>query len=178
VSPDTLRRAHAVHPIAVVQQEYSLFSRDVEDALLPAMRELGVGLVAYSPLGRGVLSGSIRSAADVENLEGRQERYPRFSADALDHNLTLVAKLRQRAEELGATASILALAWVIAQSQNSGVDIVPIPGTRRIANLEANAAAARTILDSSLVDELSSLFPLGSAAGERYSPVLAARLDS
>jgi aryl-alcohol dehydrogenase-like predicted oxidoreductase len=132
-----------------------------------------VGLVAYSPLGRGVLSGAIRSAADIENLEGRRERYPRFGADVLDRNLTLVAQLRQRAEELGATAGTLALAWLLAQ----GEDIVPIPGTRRTANLEANVAAARTILDSSSVDELSALFPVGSAAGERYSAALAARLD-
>ncbi|MCA1185279.1 MULTISPECIES: aldo/keto reductase [unclassified Saccharopolyspora] len=165
VSADTLRRAHSVHPIAVTQEEYSLFTRDVEAELLPAARELGVGLVAYSPLGRGVLGGSIRSAADVENLEGRQARYPRFAADALEQNLSRVDRLRARAEELGTTPAALALGWLIAQ----GEDVVPIPGTRRAANLDANLEAARLVLPAEVVAELSEIFPPGSTAGERYT---------
>jgi aryl-alcohol dehydrogenase-like predicted oxidoreductase len=173
VSPSTLRRAHAVHPITVVQQEYSLFSRGVEAELLPAMRELGIGLVAYSPLGRGVLSGAIRSADDVENLDELRQRYPRFSPGALEHNLELVARLRERAEGLGVTAAALALAWVMAQ----GDDIVPIPGTRRLSNLAANVTAARMTLDPALVRELSEMFAPGVVAGERYSPAAAARIE-
>jgi len=173
VSPDTLRRAHAVHPITAVQQEYSLFARDPESQLLPVCRDLGVGLVAYSPLGRGLLTGAIRSSTDIENLEQRRKRYPRFDEGALEHNLALVDPLRRRAESLGTTPSALALAWVLAQ----GHDVVPIPGTRRIGNLEANVLAARAVLDPELVDELSSLFPPGAVAGERYEASLLQRIE-
>ncbi|MBK0866937.1 aldo/keto reductase [Saccharopolyspora sp. HNM0986] len=165
VSAETLRRAHAVHPIAVTQEEYSLFTRDVEAELLPAARELGVGVVAYSPLGRGVLGGSIRSADDVENLSARQQRYPRFEEEALRENLTRVDRLRERADELGTTPAALALAWLLAQ----GEDIVPIPGTRRVSNLDGNIEAARLEPPADLVAELSGIFPPGSTAGERYA---------
>ncbi|MCX2732738.1 aldo/keto reductase [Saccharopolyspora sp. NFXS83] len=173
VSAETLRRAHAVHPIAVTQEEYSLFTRDLEAELLPVARELGVGVVAYSPLGRGVLGGSIRSASDVENLAGRQARYPRFSEEALEHNLTRVDRLRARADELGTTPAALALGWLLAQ----GEDVVPIPGTRRAANLDANLEAARLELPAELVAELSETFPPGSTAGERYSANLRGSLS-
>ncbi|MFR9728824.1 aldo/keto reductase [Saccharopolyspora sp. MS10] len=165
VSPETLRRAHAVHPVAVTQEEYSLFTREIEGDVLPTARELGVGVVAYSPLGRGVLSGSIRSAGDVENLEARRARYPRFAPEALESNLSRVDRLRERAAELGTTPAALALAWLLAQ----GTDVVPIPGTRRAANLDANLEAARIELPDEVVAELSEIFPPGSTAGERYT---------
>ncbi|GAB3296873.1 aldo/keto reductase [Parasphingorhabdus pacifica] len=173
VGTTNLRRAHDVHPITAVQQEYSLFTRDPENALLPVLRELGVGLVAYSPLGRGVLTGSIRDASDVENLEERQKRYPRFEAESLDRNLSLVEQLRLRAEQLGRTPAQLALGWLLAQ----GDDVVPIPGSRRVANVEANLYAADNPLDLATVEELSELFPAGAAAGERYTPAGLSRLD-
>ena len=173
ISAKTLRRAHAVHPIAAVQQEYSLFTREPEQELLPALRELGVALVAYSPLGRGVLTGAIRDLSDVENLEVRQQRYPRFAEESLRHNIALTEPLRARAEQLGRTPAQLALAWLLAQ----GDDVIPIPGSRRIANIEANIAAATTPLDPGLVAELSELFPSDAAAGERYYPAGMARLD-
>jgi aryl-alcohol dehydrogenase-like predicted oxidoreductase len=171
VSAATLQRAHAVHPIAVVQQEYSLFTRECETSLLPTLRSLGVGLVAYSPLGRGVLSGAIRQVSDVENLARRQERYPRFEPAALEHNLGLVSRLRDRASSLGTTAGALALGWVLAQ----GSDVVAIPGTRRVANLESNVDAARVGLDAELVAELTEMFPVGAVRGERYVPDALAR---
>lgn len=173
VNADTLRRAHGTHPVTAVQQEYSLFTREPESRLLPALRELGVGLVAYSPLGRGVLTGGIRDAAQVENFQQRQERYPRFAEENLRRNLTLVDRLRQRADDLGRTPAQLALGWLLAQ----GEDVVPIPGSRRTANVAANVEAAREPLDASVVEELAELFPVGAAAGDRYAPELSARLE-
>lgn len=173
VTARTLRRAHQVHPITAVQQEYSLFTRDPEEELLPAMRELGVGLVPYSPLGRGVLTGAIRDASDVENLQARQQRYPRFGDDSLRHNLALVDRVRAIADEQGRTPAQLALGWVLAQ----GDDVVPIPGSRRVGNVEANVDAARHPLDAGTVRELTEMFPIGTAAGERYTPEGLARLD-
>ncbi|MHA6798449.1 aldo/keto reductase [Bounagaea algeriensis] len=172
VSAATLRRAHAVHPISAVQQEYSLFTRDPERGLLPAMRELGVGLVAYSPLGRGVLTG-LSSVAEVENLEARQQRYPRFEEESLRRNIELTRPLRQRAEELGLAPAQLALAWVLAQ----GEDVVPIPGSRRIANVTSNVRAAATPVDESVIAELSAAFPPGAAAGQRYPDAGMARVE-
>lgn len=166
VRADTLRRAHAVHPIAAVQQEYSLFTRDPEAELLPALRELGTGLVAYSPLGRGVLTGSFRAPADVENLELRSRRYPRFQEDSLRRNIELTEPLRETATRLGLTPAQLALAWLLAQ----GEDVVPIPGSRRLANAEANLQAALTRVDRDVVAELDAQFPPGAASGERYTP--------
>lgn len=173
VNPDTLRRAHGVHPVTALQQEYSLFTREPETRLLPVMRELGVGIVPYSPLGRGVLTGSFRTARDVENLQQRQERYPRFAEENLRHNLTLVDRLRERAEQLGRTPAQLALGWLLAQ----GDDVVPIPGSRRLANVTANIDAALRPLEPSVVAELSELFPVGAAAGDRYAPELGARIE-
>lgn len=173
VTARTLRRAQQVHPVTAVQQEYSLFTREPEQELLPAMRELGVGLVPYSPLGRGVLTGAIRDTSDVENLEARQQRYPRFSDDSLRHNLTLVEQIREIADAHGRTPAQLALGWVLAQ----GEDVVPIPGSRRLANVEANVDAARHPLDEDVVRQLTEMFPVGTAAGERYWPEGMARLD-
>ncbi|RCW45979.1 aryl-alcohol dehydrogenase-like predicted oxidoreductase [Halopolyspora algeriensis] len=173
VSAETLRRAHATYPVTAVQQEYSLFTREPETRLLPTLRELGVGLVAYSPLGRGVLGGGIRDAEQVENLQQRRQRYPRFSEENLRRNLTLVERLRQRAEELGRTPAQLALGWLLAQ----GEDVVPIPGSRKLGNVMANVEAARRPLEDSVVAELAELFPVGAAAGDRYAPELSARLE-
>ncbi|MFD0922827.1 aldo/keto reductase [Saccharopolyspora rosea] len=173
VSPDTLRRAHAVHPIAAVQQEYSLFTREPEQRLLPATRELGVGLVAYSPLGRGVLTGAFSSVSDVENLEVRKQRYPRFEEESLRRNIELTRPLRDKAAELDLTPAQLALAWLLAQ----GDDVVPIPGSRRPANVEANVRAAAVELDPAVVAELSEAFPPGIVSGERYHPDGMARVE-
>lgn len=173
VRPETLRRAHAVHPVTALQQEYSLFTREPETRLLPVMRELGVGMVPYSPLGRGVLSGGFRDTGDVENLQQRRERYPRFAEENLRHNLTLVDRLRERAGQLGRTPAQLALGWLLAQ----GEDVVPIPGSRRLGNVTANVDAALRPLGPSVVTELSELFPIGAAAGDRYAPELGARIE-
>ncbi|WP_235878400.1 aldo/keto reductase [Saccharopolyspora karakumensis] len=173
ISAATLRRAHQVHPITAVQQEYSLFTRDPEAELLPATRELGVSLVAYSPLGRGVLTGSFTSASDVENLEVRKKRYPRFQEESLQRNIELTRPLREHADRLGITPAQLALAWLLAQ----GDDLLPIPGSRRIGRVEANVQAAHVDLSPELVAELSEQFPPGTAAGERYHPDAMSRLD-
>ncbi|MEV6227262.1 aldo/keto reductase [Saccharopolyspora shandongensis] len=173
ISAETLRRAHSVHPITAVQQEYSLFTRDPEAELLPALRDLGVALVAYSPLGRGVLTGAFSDVSDVENFEVRKKRYPRFEEESLRHNIELTRPLRDRAADLGITPAQLALAWLLAQ----GEDVVPIPGSRRIERVEANIHAATTRLDPAVVAELSAKFPPGAAAGERYTPAGMARLD-
>lgn len=173
VSPSTLRAATTVHPITVVQQEYSLFTRDVEAELLPVARELGVGLVPYSPLGRGVLTGAFRSAGDMAADDPRRTRYPRFGGDNLDQNLGLIEQLRRHAEDLDLTPSQLALAWLLAQ----GDDIVPIFGTRRRPNLESNLAATRVTLDASTVRWLDEMFPPGAAAGDRYNEALMRRVN-
>ncbi len=172
VSADTLRRAHATAPISAVQQEYSLFVRDSEQDLLPVMRELGIGLVAYSPLGRGILSGAMSNISEVENLEDRQRRYPRFEQEAFDQNVRLVEQMSQIAVGLGLTPSTLALAWVLAK----GDDVVPIFGTRKIHNLQANLAAAEVSLDAETVDRLDHLFPLGALHGARYNEALQKRI--
>ena len=161
---ETIRRAHAVHPISALQTEYSLWSRDVEDQILPAIRELRIGLVAYSPLGRGFLSGRIRSADDLEEGDFRRDN-PRFQGENFQMNLELVERVEELAAAKGCTAAQIALAWVLAQ----GEDIVPIPGTTRVRNLEANVA----VLDVELTDEdlrdLEAVFPKGAAAGDRYA---------
>ena len=160
----TVRRAVRVHPIAAVQMEYSLWSRDVEDDTLPVCEELGIGLVAYSPLGRGFLSGRIRSADDLEEGDFRRDN-PRFQGENFQKNLELVERVEELAAAKGCTAAQIALAWVLAQ----GEDIVPIPGTTRVRNLEANVA----VLDVELTDEdlrdLEAVFPKGAAAGDRYA---------
>ncbi len=162
-APDTIRRASAVHPITALQTEYSLWSRDAEDDILPTVRELGIGFVAYSPLGRGFLSGQIKSIDDLDDKDFRR-RGPRFQGENFQHNLDLVAKVEEIAVERGVTPSQLALAWVLAQ----GDDVVPIPGTKRVRYLEENAAAADlTLTDEDLV-RLEAAFPKGATAGDRY----------
>jgi len=164
-SVDTIRRAHAVHPITALQTEYSLFTRDLEDEILPTLRELGVGLVPYSPLGRGLLTGAITKAADLEDTDSRRSPYfPRFSGDNLDANLALVAKIREIAEAKGATPGQLALAWVLAQ----GDDVVPIPGTKRVTYLEENVAAAEVTLSADDLDALEQAVPRDAVTGDRY----------
>jgi aryl-alcohol dehydrogenase-like predicted oxidoreductase len=160
---DTIRRAHLVHPITALQTEYSLFSRDVEDQVLPTLRELGIGLVAYSPLGRGFLTASIRSIDDLAPDDFR--RYsPRFQAETLPANLELVGRVEALAEERGVMPGQLALAWVMAQ----GDDVVPIPGTKRRAYLEQNVAAAQIELTADDIRRLNAALPAGAAAGDRY----------
>jgi aryl-alcohol dehydrogenase-like predicted oxidoreductase len=158
---DTIRRAHAVHPIAVVQTEYSLWTRDVEAEILPTCRELGIGFVAYSPLGRGFLSGRFSSPEELDEGDFRRTG-PRFTGENLDANLKLAAKVAEIAREKGITPAQLALAWVLAQ----GEDIVPIPGTKRRKYLEENAAAADVELTPEDLDRIHAELP--PAAGERY----------
>ena len=162
-APDTIRRAHAVHPITALQSEYSLWTRDPEAEVLPTVRELGIGFVAYSPLGRGFLCGQIRSADDLDERDFRR-RGPRFQEDNLQRNLELVREVEELAAQKGSTPSQVALAWVLAR----GDDIVPIPGTKRRPYLEENAAAAAIELTQEDVDRLERAFPLGVAAGDRY----------
>jgi aryl-alcohol dehydrogenase-like predicted oxidoreductase len=160
-SVDTLRRAHAVHPITALQTEYSLWTRDVEAEILPTCRELGIGFVAYSPLGRGFLSGRFTSPEELDENDFRR-RGPRFVGEALRHNLQLAAKVRELAEEKGCTPGQLALAWVLAQ----GEDIVPIPGTKRRAYLEENLGAADVELSADDLARIDAEVP--AAAGDRY----------
>ena len=162
-APETIRRAHAVHPITALQTEYSLWTRDPEDQILPTVRELGIGFVAYSPLGRGFLSGRFRSPDDLPEDDFRR-RNPRFQPGNFERNLELVERVEQIAAEKGVTPSQLALAWVQAQ----GDDIVPIPGTKRRRYLEENAAAAAIELTDDELARLDEVFPAGVTAGERY----------
>jgi aryl-alcohol dehydrogenase-like predicted oxidoreductase len=159
--PETLRRAAAVHPIAALQTEYSLWSRDPEDEILPTARELGIGFVAYSPLGRGFLSGAIRSVDDLEPGDYRRSS-PRFVGENFERNLALVERIEQLAAAKGVTPSQLALAWVLHQSD----DIVPIPGTKRRRFLEENAAAADVRLDEGELRTIAEALP--EPAGQRY----------
>ncbi len=164
-APATLRRAHAEHPISALQTEYSLWSRDPEDELLGVVRELGIGFVPYSPLGRGFLSGEIKSVDDLAPDDFRRTN-PRFAGDNFQKNLDLVDAVGAVAADKGVTAAQLALAWVLAQ----GEDLVPIPGTRRITTLEQNAAAADIVLTPDDLARIEAVFPRGAAAGERYAP--------
>ncbi|MEY2532556.1 MAG: hypothetical protein QOF29_466, partial [bacterium] len=163
-SPQTVRRAHAVHPIAALQSEYSLWTRDPEAEVLPTIRELGIGFVPYSPLGRGFLTGRFQSPDDVPEDDFRRS-HPRFQGENFDRNLEIVARVREIAEEKGVTPAQLALAWVLHQ----GEDVVPIPGTKRVKYLEENVGA----LDVELTDEdlrrLDEAAPAGAAAGARYA---------
>jgi aryl-alcohol dehydrogenase-like predicted oxidoreductase len=162
-APETIRRAHAVHPISALQTEYSLWSRDPEDEILHTCRELGIGFVPYSPLGRGLLTGAIRRTEDL--VEGDQRRgFPRFLADNLKDNADLVKGIETVAAEKGATAPQVALAWVLAK----GKDIVPIPGTKRRKYLEENLKAAELSLTPDDVARLEDLCPRGAAHGPRY----------
>jgi aryl-alcohol dehydrogenase-like predicted oxidoreductase len=162
---ETIRRAHAVHPISALQSEYSLFSRDVEDEILPTVRELGIGFVAYSPLGRGFLSGRWRSIEDLPEGDTRSGRFPRFTEENFKKNVELADRVREIADEKNATPGQLALAWLLAR----GDDVVPIPGTKRRKYLEENAAAADVTLTEEDLRRIEEAMPRGSAAGERYS---------
>jgi len=162
-SPDTIRRAHATHPISALQSEYSLWSRDPEEDALPTVRELGIGFVAYSPLGRGFLSGAIRSLEDLAEDDYRR-RNPRFQGANFQRNLDLADAVRAIADEKGVMPSQLALAWVLSR----GDDVVPIPGTKRRQYLEENAGAADVQLTSEELQRIESAFPKGATAGDRY----------
>ncbi len=162
-SPDTLRRAHGVHPISALQTEYSLWTRDVEERILPTTRELGIGFVAYAPLGRGFLSGRFRSPEDIPEDDFRRHN-PRFQGENFERNLEIVDRVRELAEEKGVTAAQLALAWVMAQ----GEDIVPIPGTKRRTYLEENVAATEIKLTEDELGRLDEAAPPGVTAGDRY----------
>ena len=168
-SPDTIRRAHAVHPVAALQTEYSLWTRDPEAELLPLLRELGIGFVAYSPLGHGFLTGQIRTVDDIPDDDWRKDN-PRFIGKNFQHNLGIVAEVQAIAAEAGATPAQIALAWLLAQ----GDDIAPIPGTRRIARVEENTAADGIVLSDDQLDRLNNLTP---AAGERHSEESMATID-
>jgi aryl-alcohol dehydrogenase-like predicted oxidoreductase len=162
-SAETIRRAHATHPITAVQSEYSLWTRDPDDEVLGTLRELGIGLVAYSPLGRGFLTGQIRSMADLPEDDWRRTN-PRFQEEALKENLELADRVRELAAERGVSAAQLALAWVMSK----GEDIVPIPGTKSPRRLEENAAAAEIKLSQEDVEELDDAISPDSVRGNRY----------
>jgi aryl-alcohol dehydrogenase-like predicted oxidoreductase len=164
-SAATIRRAHAVHPIAALQSEYSLWSRDIEDDIIPTCRELGITIVPYSPLGRGFLTGAIRRVEDLAEDDFRR-RSPRFQGANFAKNLELVDAVAAMAQDRGCTPAQLALAWVLAQ----GDDMVPIPGTRSIARLEENLGAADVRLDDAALARLESISPKDKVAGERYTP--------
>lgn len=165
VNPTELRRAAAVHPIAAVQSEYSLFSRDVEDALLPACAELGVGFVAYSPLGRGFLTGAVTSTEGLTDTDFRHQQ-PRFAAAAAAHNARLLAPLRAIAAGHGVVPGQVALAWLHQRRDVWGVPVIPIPGTRRLTRLEENAAAVELRLAEAEIERLNAI--AAQVAGDRY----------
>jgi aryl-alcohol dehydrogenase-like predicted oxidoreductase len=160
-APETIRRAHAVHPITAIQNEYSLWTRDPEAQILPVLRELGIGLVAYSPLGRGFLTGQIRSVDQFGRDDFRASN-PRFANGNLEQNLRIVEVVEAVAKEIGATPAQVALAWLLAQ----GDDIVPIPGTKRVARLEENAAAVPITLTA---DQVARLNAIQAPVGDRYA---------
>ena len=162
-APQTIRRAHATHAITAVQTELSLWSRDAEAEVLPTVRELGIGYVAYSPLGRGFLTGQIKSPDDFAEDDFRKN-HPRFQGENFDRNIALVREVEKMAAEKGCTTAQLALAWVLAQ----GDDIVPIPGTRRIKYLDENIGALQVKLTSDDLQRLDQILPPGAAAGPRY----------
>jgi aryl-alcohol dehydrogenase-like predicted oxidoreductase len=171
-SPRTIERAHKVHPITALQTEYSLWTRDVEDAILPTVRRLGIGFVPYSPLGRGFLTGRFKDQQSLDPADYRT-RTPRFQGENFDRNLDLLKDVEALAAEKGATPGQIALAWVMAQ----GDDIVPIPGTKRRRYLEENAKAEALVLTVSDLRRLAAAFPKGVAAGERYIPASMKAID-
>ena len=163
---DTIRRAAATAPITALQSEYSLFTRDIEDEVLPTIRELGIGLVPYSPLGRGMLTGRITAAGSLDEGDSRRAgRFPRFQGEALDANLALVTEIGKIAEAKGCTPGQLALAWVLGR----GDDVAPIPGTKRVTYLEENVAALDVALDERDLADLEAAVPRGSVVGDRYA---------
>jgi aryl-alcohol dehydrogenase-like predicted oxidoreductase len=167
--PATIRRAHAVHPIAALQTEYSLWTRDVEAELLPLLRELGIGFVPYSPLGHGFLTGRLRTADDIPADDWRKSN-PRFTGENFQRNLRVVDEVQAVADEVGATAAQVALAWLLAQ----GDDVAPIPGTRRVARVEENTAADGVALTAVQLNRLNNLTP---AAGDRHDEANMASID-
>lgn len=173
VGPGTVRRAHAVHPLSAVQSEFSLWERGVEQKLLPVLRELGIGFVAYSPMGRGFLTGKIRSLADLEPSDWRQKN-PRFQSENLDHNLRLVSAVKEIAAAHDATPAQVALAWLLRQ----GSDIVPIPGTKHLRYLEENAQAAGLKLSEEVWAALDRTLASFQVAGERYPEEALRFIDS
>jgi aryl-alcohol dehydrogenase-like predicted oxidoreductase len=172
-SPSTMRRAHRVHPITALQTEYSLWERHVEAEILPTVRELGIGFVPYSPLGRGFLTGAIKTPSDFGNNDFRTQRYPRLAGEAFDRNQVLVERLREIAARRGVKAGQLALAWVLAK----GGDVVPIPGTKRRVYLEENAAGADIKLIPSEVAELEAAVPIDEVVGDRYTAASLQAID-
>jgi aryl-alcohol dehydrogenase-like predicted oxidoreductase len=164
-APATIRRAHDVHPITALQTEYSLWSREPEAEILPLLRDLGIGFVPYSPLGRGFLTGQIKSVDDLDRDDWRRTS-PRFQGAAFDANLALVGKIGEIAKTKGCTPGQLALAWVMAQ----GDDVIPIPGTKKVSYLEENIAAADIVLTQADLVAIDAALPAGAASGERYAP--------
>jgi aryl-alcohol dehydrogenase-like predicted oxidoreductase len=165
-SPATIRRAHKVHPITALQTEYSLWERHPEDEILPAVRELGIGFVPYSPLGRGFLTGTIKNKSDFGDKDFRAQRYPRFAGENFDKNQVLVERVKAIADRKGVKAGQLALAWVLAKGQ----DLVPIPGTKRRRYLEENAGSVEIKLSPAEVAEIEAAVPQQDIAGDRYTP--------
>lgn len=165
VSAQTLRRAHAVHPIAALQTEYSLWFRDVEGDILSTCRELGIGFVAYSPLGRGFLTGALRSTDDLRGADDFRNTVPRFQGDNLDRNQPLIEEVRRLADEFGATPGQLALAWLLSR----GDDVVAIPGTTRPERLEENVGAAGLDLEPAELERVGAVFAAAAIQGDRYS---------
>jgi aryl-alcohol dehydrogenase-like predicted oxidoreductase len=172
--PQTIRRAHAAHTITALQTEFSLWTRDVEAEILPVCRELGIGFVPYSPLGRGFLTGKIKSTTDMSESDFRKNTHPRFQPENLSKNLQIVERIENLAAEKGCTPSQLALAWVLAQ----GPDVVPIPGTKKVRYLRENVEAATLTLTPEEVRNISEAVPKGIAAGERYAAAQMQRLRS
>lgn len=162
---NTIRRAHAVHPLAAVQSEYSLWTRDVEDEVMPTLEELGIGLVAYSPLGRGFLAGRFKSVDDLAPDDWRRNN-PRFQGENFERNLAIVDRIRELADTKGCTPAQLALAWLLNRHDN----VVPIPGTSSVKRLEENARAADIVLSDEELDRIENVAPPGVAAGTRYDP--------
>lgn len=171
-SPATVRRAHKVHPIAAVQTEYSLFSREPEDQLLPVLRELGIALVAYSPLGRGFLGGRFRSVNDLAADDWRRGN-PRFQGEQFATNLAIADRLREVAKEKDCTPAQLALAWIICRHQ----DVIPIPGTSSMTRLEENARSSEVALSEQDLNRIERALPKGAAQGERYAPAMMKNLN-
>jgi len=167
-APETIRRAHAIHPISALQTEYSLWTRDLEDEILPTIRELGIGLVAYSPLGRGFLTGAITTIDDLQQGDFRLHN-PRFQGQNFQRNLDLVKRVQELAREHNCTPAQLALAWVL----HRGADIVPIPGTKRRSYLEQNVEATEVALSAEDLERIDEVAPVGAAAGDRYADMSA-----
>jgi aryl-alcohol dehydrogenase-like predicted oxidoreductase len=168
-SAANIRKAHGVHPITALQSEYSLFTRDLEDEILPTLVELGIGLVPYSPLGRGLLTGRITSEDALSENDSRRTAYfPRFQGEALEANLALVARIEAIAADKDCTPGQLALAWVLAQGPRHGLGVAPIPGTKRVRYLEENVAALAVELTGADLEALEQAVPRDAVAGARY----------